>query len=50
MSIFHGPVRAPEGVVAGTAKVTLGFDDWKDRGTSQTTFTMDVASPTQPAG
>jgi hypothetical protein len=31
VAVFHGPVRAPEGVdKKGVAKATLSFPGWKD--------------------
>jgi len=47
MALFHGPVRVPDGVGAGAAKVTFSFDDWKDGKVKASTVELPVRKPEQ---
>ncbi len=42
---MHGPVRAPQTVGTGNAKVTIAFDSWKDGGVTPTQHEISVVTP-----
>jgi hypothetical protein len=43
--VFHGPVRVPNEVGVGEAKVTLSFDTWKEAKVAPSTITILVREP-----
>jgi hypothetical protein len=40
--LFHGPVRVPDNIAAGTATITLSFDAWKGVAVAPTTHSVTV--------
>ena len=48
MAIFHSLVQAPDGVVPGTAKISIEFDSWNGRPILGSTVYATVVGPEEP--
>ena len=46
--MFHGPVRVPEDIGVGKAKMTISFPDWKGAKVTAMTVEVPVKDP-EPA-
>ena len=49
MAIFHRLVQAPDGVVPGTAKISIEFASWDGRPVSGSAAYATVVGPEEPA-
>jgi hypothetical protein len=50
VSIFHDPVRVPDEVGSGNAKVTVSFPDWKGAKVAAMTLEVPVKDPERAKG
>jgi hypothetical protein len=45
VELFHGPVRVPDEVGNGKAKVTISFEGWEEGRVAPATFEIPITEP-----